>query len=48
MYSLISEYSKMSEKERQELKMNSNDNVISQEVIDKMEQDIKLANERMK
>lgn len=48
MYELIGEYSKLSEKQRNELKMGSNDNLISQEQIDKMEQEIKLANERMK
>lgn len=48
MYELITQYSKLSEKQRQELKLKDNDNVISQETIDKMEQEIANANERIR
>lgn len=48
MYNAIAEYSKLSDKQRQELKMKDNDHVLSQELIEKMEHEIALANLRMK
>jgi len=46
MFELVNEYSKLTEKHRNDLLMGKEDNIISEEVLAKMEQEIKTANER--
>ena len=46
MYELISHYKGLNDKQRQELKMNNDDNVIDSEKIERMKEDGEKANEK--
>jgi cell division FtsZ-interacting protein ZapD len=47
MYDLISNYRSLTEKQRQELRMDEEDPIIAHERLDQMKQQVKEANKRM-